>query len=299
MAQRARFRTVFISDLHLGAAGARADDVAAFLKSIDCDTLYLVGDILDMWRLRKRWLWPEANNRVVRRLLKLGKRGTRIVYIPGNHDDPARRYAGLNFGGVEVALHSVHTTADGRSLLVTHGDQFDLVVRNARLLSALGAWAYDWLVRLNRHYNRLRSALGLDYWSLSQYIKLKVKSACTHISRFEDALIEEARRSGHAGVVCGHIHKAEVREVGGVAYYNCGDWVESCTALVEHADGRLEVIDGFELTRRIAAAREASRIDLKQIEEEVESMPLPNLPTTDRWRELLADQANPHGTGTT
>ncbi len=280
MAKRARFRTVFISDLHLGAGGSRADEVAEFLKCIDCDTLYLVGDILDMWRLKKRWHWPEANNRVVRRILKLVKRGTRVVYIPGNHDDAARRYVGLSLGGVEIAMNAVHTRRDGSTMLVTHGDQFDLVVRNARLLSAIGAWAYDWLVRVNRVYNRVRGMMGMEYWSLSHYLKLKVKSACKHISRFEDALMDEAKREGHAAVVCGHIHKAEVREAatGSVAYYNCGDWVESCSALVEHADGRMELVDGLEVTRKVEAQREAARVDLQDIQEEVEAMDLPAMP---------------------
>jgi len=251
MHSRARFRAVFISDLHLGASGARADDTANFLKRIECDHLYLVGDIIDMWRLKRRWFWPEANNRVVRRILKLAKRGTKVTYIPGNHDHAARRYIGLSFGGVEIALHATHTAADGRSMLITHGDQFDLAIRHARLLSALGSWAYDHLIRINTIYNRGRRILGLEYWSLSQYLKLKVKSACSHISRFEDALIDEARRTNHAAVVCGHIHKAEIRE-GPIAYYNCGDWVESCTALVEHEDGRLELIDGLVLVRQMS-----------------------------------------------
>ena len=253
MPSRARFRSVFISDLHLGAGGARANDAADFLKRIECDHLYLVGDILDMWRLKRRWFWPEANNRVVRRILKLAKRGTKVTYIPGNHDHAARRYIGLTFGGVEIALHATHAAADGRTMLVTHGDQFDLAIRHARLLSALGSWAYDHLIRINTIYNRIRRLLGQDYWSLSQYLKLKVKSACSHISRFEDALIDEARRTEHAAVVCGHIHKAEIRE-GPVTYYNCGDWVESCTALVEHDDGRFELVDGLALTQSMLAA---------------------------------------------
>jgi UDP-2,3-diacylglucosamine pyrophosphatase LpxH len=253
---RARFRTVFISDLHLGAGGVRAREVGAFLKRIDCQTLYLVGDVIDMWRLKQRWHWPEANNRVVNRILKMAKRGTRVVFIPGNHDEAARRYAGLTFGGVEIALQDVHTTADGRKILVTHGDQFDLVVRHAPLISALGSWMYDWLVRLNLRYNWVRRRLGLEYWSLSQFLKQKVKSACNYISRFEEALLEEARRGGYQAVVCGHIHKPEVRG-GEVAYYNCGDWVESASAIVEHDDGRLELIDGAELIRRVDALRSA------------------------------------------
>lgn len=258
MPSRARFRSVFISDLHLGATGTRARDAARFLKRIECDHLFLVGDIIDMWRLKQRWHWPAPNNKIIGRILKLARRGTAVTFIPGNHDEAARRYAGLSFGGVQIALQAVHTTADGRSLLITHGDQFDLVVRHAPLLSALGAWAYDWLVTLNHIYNKLRRLLGLDYWSLSAFLKSKVKSACNYISRFEDVLLDEARRAKHDGVVCGHIHRAEAREAGpdqAIAYYNCGDWVESCTALVEHPDGRIELIDGLALIRDLDAAR--------------------------------------------
>ena len=253
---RARFRTVFISDLHLGASATRADECARFLKRIECGTLYLVGDVLDMWRLRRRWCWPAANNRVVNRIMKMARRGTRVVYIPGNHDEHARRYAGLVFGGVEVLLREVHVAADGRSILVTHGDQFDLVVRHARLLSLLGAWAYDRLVWVNQRCNWVRGQLGLRYWSLAQFLKMRVKAACTHISRFEEVLVAEARRHGCEGVVCGHIHKAEVRE-GPVSYYNCGDWVESASALVEHLDGRFELIDGVAVAARVDALRAA------------------------------------------
>ena len=250
MAVRVSYRTVFLSDIHLGSRGCRASDLVSFLKRIECERLYLVGDVLDMWRLRQRWYWPAEHNEVVRHVLKMAKHGTHVLLIPGNHDEHAREYDGLNFGGVELRMDAVHETADGRRLLVTHGDQFDLVVRHARLLSVLGGWAYDQLVALNRHYNRVRAAMGLGYQSLSQWIKGRVKSACVYIGKFEDALMDEARRKGLDGVVCGHIHKAEVRvEVGDdgseMTYYNCGDWVESCTALVEHDDGTMRVIDGI------------------------------------------------------
>lgn len=257
MPVRARFRAVFISDLHLGAKATRADDCARFLKRIECGTLYLVGDVIDMWRLRRRWTWPAANNRVVNRILKMARRGTRVVFVPGNHDEAARRYAGLVFGGVEVLRRDVHTAADGRRILVTHGDEFDMVVRHARLLSLVGSWAYDWLVWLNQGCNRVRALLGRESWSLSQYLKMRVKAACRHISRFEEVLLEEARRQGYRGVVCGHIHKAEMRD-GPVAYYNCGDWVESATALVEHLDGRFEIVDGVRLARDVDALRDAA-----------------------------------------
>lgn len=265
---RARFRTVWISDTHLGTPGCRAEDLSRFLKQVECDRLYLVGDIIDMWRLKARWHWPAEHNRVIRRLLKLAQRGTEITYIPGNHDDAARQFAGMEFGGIRLELTALHETADGRHLLVTHGDQFDLVVRHSPLLSKLGAIGYGGLLRMNRWWNALRSAFGLPYHSLSRAIKLKVKQACTFISRFEESLAEKAREAGFDGVVCGHIHKPDLRTIEGdaaegadgdsgstVEYFNCGDWVESCSALVEHEDGRIEVIDAIAwMDARLAAA---------------------------------------------
>lgn len=262
-----RYRTVFVSDLHLGSGGCRAAELASFLKRLDCDRLYLIGDVIDMWRLRQRWYWPSKHNRVIDRLLKLARKGTRVVYIPGNHDEHVRRYAGLHFGGVEIALHAEHRTADGRRLFITHGDQFDLVVKHARLLSMLGGWAYDVLVVMNSRVNWVRERLGLRYWSLARFLKMKVKGAVNYIAKFEEALIAEAQRKGFDGVVCGHIHKAEIRRAGetlgdgepvaGIDYFNCGDWVESCTALVEHADGTMELIDGIAAVERLKAAKRA------------------------------------------
>ncbi|MEM1330018.1 MAG: UDP-2,3-diacylglucosamine diphosphatase [Planctomycetota bacterium] len=258
MTTKLSYRTVFLSDLHLGSGGCRAAELASFLKRIECDTLYLVGDVIDMWRLRQRWYWPEKHNRVITRILKLAKQGTRVVFVPGNHDEHARQYVGLHFGGVEVAREAVHETADGRRLLITHGDQFDLVVKHARALSVLGSTAYDTLVVLNTHYNRLRRMMGLSYWSLSYALKMKVKRACTYIARFEDSLIDEARRRGFDGVVCGHIHKAELRR-GETDYFNCGDWVESCTALVEHDDGTLRLLDGVGIVEQLREQRRMLR----------------------------------------
>lgn len=264
----ARFRTLFISDFHLGASESRADELRRFLRRVDCDTIYLVGDILDLWCLKRRWHWPEANNRVVNRLLKFAKRGTRVVYIPGNHDETLRKYDGLRFGGIEIALEAEHCTADGRTYLVTHGDEFDLVVRHAPLLSAIGGHAYDGLLKINRRFNSLRALLGLEYWSLSSFLKLKVKSACKYISKFEDAVIAEAKRREFDGVICGHVHKvADVRGsggsgsvCGGVHYLNCGEWVEGSHAVVEYDDGRMEAIDAFELTKKLEQAdREPER----------------------------------------
>lgn len=255
---RTRYRSVWISDSHLGSSASQAEELAHFLKHVACDNLYLVGDIVDMWRLKQRWRWPASHNAVLRRILKHSSRGTKVLYIPGNHDDAARPYVGMELGGIEIALNAAHRTADGRVLLVSHGDQYDLVVTHHRFLSALGAKAYDALLGANRGWNAARRLVGLPHHSLSQAIKHKVKSACTFISNFEQELVAEATRGGFDGVVCGHIHKADVRESiagSGIAYYNCGDWVESCTALVEHDDGRMELLDGraFNAASRLVA----------------------------------------------
>lgn len=271
MRTRIAYRAIFLSDIHMGSSSARVEDAAAFLKHVECDTLYLVGDIIDMWRLKSRWHWPEANNRLVRRVLKMAKRGTRVVFIPGNHDDAARQFVGLNFGGVLIQRNAIHETADGRRLLVMHGDEADVVVKHARLLSIVGGVAYEKLVILNRWINAIRRRAGKRPWSLSLAIKMRVKKACQHIARYEDALIEEARKVGAHGVVCGHIHKAEVRR-GEIDYYNCGDWVEGSTALVEHDDGTMRILDGaafLETVREVDAEPEVNAdIDLHTEAEE-------------------------------
>lgn len=238
------YETVWISDTHLGSRGCRAADLSRFLKHVRCKRLYLVGDIIDMWRLRQKWYWPGEHNDVIRRLLNHARHGTEVVFVPGNHDEAARQFDTFNleFGGIRIAPFATHVTDDGRRLLIIHGDQFDMVVRHSRIVSMLGSKAYDSLVVFNRWYNGWRRRLGYPYQSLSQAIKLKVKSACNFISRFEEALINEASRLGYDGVVCGHVHKAEYRG-GDVEYYNCGDWVEGCTAVVEHPGGRMQVID--------------------------------------------------------
>lgn len=238
-----RFRAVWISDLHLGTPGCRAAALLDFLRCVDCDTLYLVGDIIDGWQLRRQWYWPQAHNDVVQKVLRKARKGTRVVFVPGNHDEFARRYVQHNFGGVDVVDECIHQMLDGRRLWVTHGDLFDGVVQHARWLAYLGDTLYDWVLELNRHFNSLRARLGLPYWSLSKYLKLRVKRAVSYISDFERALAREAIRRGVDGVVCGHIHHAEMRMIDGVLYANDGDWVESLTALVEHLDGRLEIID--------------------------------------------------------
>jgi UDP-2,3-diacylglucosamine pyrophosphatase LpxH len=236
-------RTAWISDLHLGTPGCQAPALLDFLRALDCDTLYLVGDIVDGWQLRRQWYWPQSHNDVVQKLLRKARKGTRVVFVPGNHDEFARKYFGNNFGGIDVVPDALHRTADGRTLWITHGDLFDGVVQCAKWLAYVGDSAYEFTLRMNAHLNSLRARLGLPYWSLSRYLKLRVKRAVSYVSDFERAVAREAAKRGADGVVCGHIHHAELRTIDGVLYANDGDWVESLTALVEHADGRLEIVD--------------------------------------------------------
>lgn len=273
------YRAIFISDIHLGSNGCRADILAPLLKHLRCEKLYLVGDIIDMWRLKQRWYWPTEHNTVVRRILKMTRNGTHAIFIPGNHDDAARQFKGLDFGQINVQLETIHHTLDGRKLLVTHGDQFDLVVTNARLTSMAGSMAYDWLVVANSFVNRLRAFVGLPFWSFSGYIKLKVKSACTFIANFESALLDEARAKGCQGVIAGHIHKAQIRSENNLTYYNCGDWVESCTLLVEHLDGRFEIIDGVQLLDQLLATHGTPDLQSDDHDDHDEEIltPLPSL----------------------
>ena len=240
--RRQRYRAVFISDVHLGTPGCQATALLDFLKSHPSDYLYLVGDIVDGWQLRRRWYWPQAHNDVVQKLLRSARKGCRVIYVPGNHDEFARQFAGHQFGGIEVREDAVHVTAAGKQLWVIHGDYFDGVVQCARWLAYLGDNLYEFTLRLNRHLNHLRGRLGLPYWSLSAYLKHKVKTALNYVTDFEVAVASEARRRGHQGVVCGHIHRAEMRDIDGILYCNDGDWVESRTALVEHYCGRLELV---------------------------------------------------------
>jgi len=241
-AGRPRLRAIFISDLHIGTPGFQAEALLDFLKHHPSDVLYLVGDIVDGWQLRRRWFWPQSHNDVVQKLLRRARKGCRVIYVPGNHDEFARHFVGHAFGGVEVLHDTTHTTAKGLKLWIVHGDHFDGVIQCAKWLAYLGDWLYELALRLNRHLNSFRARMGLEYWSLSAYLKLKVKKAVNFISDFEVAVAQEAKRRGYDGVVCGHIHHAEIRDIHGTLYCNDGDWVESRTALVEHADGRLEII---------------------------------------------------------
>jgi len=238
-----RFRTIFISDVHLGTPGCQAAQLLDFLRHTDSRHLYLVGDIIDGWQLRRRWFWNQAHNDVVQKVLRKARKGTAVTYIAGNHDEAARQFLGLAFGGIEIRAEAEHRTADGKRLLVIHGDLFDAVVQGAKWLAYLGDWLYMMTLRVNRWFNHARASLGLPYWSLAQFLKHKVKNAVSYIGEFEGALANEARRRGFDGVVCGHIHKAEIRDIGGILYCNDGDWVESLTALVELESGELRIID--------------------------------------------------------
>jgi UDP-2,3-diacylglucosamine pyrophosphatase LpxH len=250
---RPLYRSVFVSDTHLGTR-----------RRTTCQNLFLVGDIIDGWRLRKSWYWDENHDEVIRLILRLARGGTEVTYIPGNHDELFRKWLPMEVAGIRLRQEAEHTTADGKRLLIMHGDEFDSVVRYAKFLALLGDWAYTFALTFNRYFNAVRRRLGYPYWSLSAWLKRQVKEAVKAIDRFEGALATEARRRGFDGVVCGHIHHAEMREVHGVLYLNDGDWVESCTALVEHHDGRLELIDWAEVNRlsffapRRAAVREAA-----------------------------------------
>ncbi len=254
-----RYRSLFISDIHLGTRGSQAEKFLDFLRFHDAETIYLVGDIVDGWTLRSSWHWPQAHNDVVQKLLRKARKGTRLVYIPGNHDEFLRDYYGSHFGGVEVIADAIHISADGQKFLVTHGDLFDIVIKHARWVAHLGDRAYDFAIFANTIFNRFRRLFGLPYWSLSKWAKLKVKNAVNFIGDFEEVLIREARRHGVDGVICGHIHHAAIRRESGFTYMNCGDWVESCTALVEHEDGCFEIITWTEIHavhEEIAAAHE-------------------------------------------
>jgi UDP-2,3-diacylglucosamine pyrophosphatase LpxH len=258
-----RYRAIFLSDVHLGTRSAQADALLDFLKHTEADVIYLVGDIVDFWRVRRGPYWPQPHNDVLQKLLRKARKGTHIVFIPGNHDECLRDYCGAHFGGVEICRDAVHTTVAGRRYIVMHGDEFDVVVRYARWLAFLGDRGYELALWTNRPLNWVRRHLGFGYWSLSAFLKARVKSAVAFIGEYEEALAEVARRHQADGVICGHIHHAEMREIDGILYCNDGDWVESCTALIEAHDGALSIIHWprlggeAETLREVAAAAAA------------------------------------------
>jgi UDP-2,3-diacylglucosamine pyrophosphatase LpxH len=259
MSEPRRYRTIFLSDIHLGMKACQAEALLDFLRDNDADTIYLVGDIIDGWALKGGWYWPQSHNDVVQKLLRKARKGARIIYLPGNHDEFLRDFYGTHLGGIEVQETALHTGADGRRYVVLHGDAFDFVIRNYRWLAHLGDFAYDTALVLNRIATAIRRRMGLPYWSLSAWAKGKVKSAVNVVSRFEEALVEEAARQGADGIICGHIHSAASRMIGPVQYLNTGDWVESLTAIVEHDDGRMEVVHWRHQEARVPAKPKAAK----------------------------------------
>ena len=268
-----RYRTAWISDLHLGTRGCNADAVLRFLREVDCETLYLVGDLIDVWSLRRSRYWPQSHNDVIQKILRKGRKGTRLVYIPGNHDELLRGFFG-EYGNLSIVRRAIHTTADGRRLLVIHGDELDTVIQNVKWLAYVGDVGYQLLLKLNRPINYLRQLCGLGHWSLSAYVKRRVKNAVAFIGEFEKAVVRFAAADAANGVLCGHIHSAAVHETAGtVSYYNCGDFVESCTALVEDFGGRVTLLTGFQHPGETSADEAEDESDL--------TLPLPFLQKGD------------------
>ncbi|MBL6751792.1 MAG: UDP-2,3-diacylglucosamine diphosphatase [Nevskia sp.] len=245
----ARHRTIWLSDTHLGTPGCKAEFLVDFLKHNECETLYLVGDIIDGWKLRGSWFWPQEHTNVIRKVLTKAKRGTKVYYVTGNHDEFLRKFVGyrLEIGNIRVVNEMIHITADGRRLLVLHGDFFDVITRYHRWLALAGDFAYEATMAANFWFNRGRRLLGMPYWSLSAFAKQTVKSAVNVVTEFEDAVARECRRRELDGVICGHIHHAEIRQLHGVTYHNCGDWVESCTALAEDFNGKLSILNWVQI----------------------------------------------------
>ena len=243
------YRTLFVSDLHLGTRASQADAFLEFLKTHDADTIFLVGDIVDLWRVKRGPVWLQSHNDVLQKLLRKVRKGTRIIFIPGNHDEGLREFCGTQFGGIRIDRNAIHETADGRRLLVLHGDEFDVVVRYAKWLAFVGDRSYELALAMNSPLNWVRKHLGFGYWSLSAYLKYRVKSAVNFIGEFERAVASEARRSNVDGIVCGHIHHAADRMIDGVRYLNCGDWVESCTAIAEDHNGTLRLLRWHDMAR--------------------------------------------------
>ncbi|MBV9659358.1 MAG: UDP-2,3-diacylglucosamine diphosphatase [Verrucomicrobia bacterium] len=236
-----RYRTGWISDVHLGTRGCNAPALLNFLRDYEFETLYIVGDLIDIWSLRRSRYWPQTHNDIIQKILRKGRKGTRLVYIPGNHDEFLRRFTG-DYGSLTIQRRAIHTTADGRRLLVIHGDELDTVVQNIKWLAFVGDVGYQTLLALNAPLNVVRRWCGLGYWSLSAHVKKRVKNAVAFIGEFEQAVARYAQDYQVQGVLCGHIHSPALRQIGATWYYNSGDFVESCSALVEHEDGRIELL---------------------------------------------------------
>lgn len=248
------YRSIWISDVHLGLRGCQADYLLDFLESTQCKRLYLVGDILDLWAMRSKVFWPQAHNNVVRAILGKARNGTEVIFLPGNHDETFRAHLGTDFGKIAVRDQVIHETADKRRFLVLHGDQFDGALHKAPLAAKLGGWLYDLLLIISHRHNQLRRRLGLNYWSLAAFLKQRLGRAMRYIDKFERMAAGEGRKQGVDGVICGHIHKAASKDIDGIAYRNCGDWVESCTALVEQHDGKIELLHWVEARQSLLPA---------------------------------------------
>lgn len=257
---RKHFRSIWISDVHLGTRGSKAEFLCEFLKYHDCDRLYLVGDIIDGWQMKGRTYWPQAHVNVIRRVLTRAKRGSEVVYVTGNHDEFLRGYSGMSFGNIHLVDEYVHETPTGEKFWVIHGDAFDSVVCNKKWLAFVGDYAYETLLKLNTWFNRVRKLFGFRYWSLSAYVKYKVKKAVAFIDDYESTLADECRKRGYQGVVCGHIHHPEITKYDDIRYCNSGDWVESCSALVEEFDGTLKIIQWLPSSN----SHELDPLDLKE-----------------------------------
>ncbi len=240
--QPQRHRAIWISDIHLGTPGCKAEYLLDFLKWNESEQLYLVGDIIDGWQLKKGWYWRQSHNDVVQKILRKARKGTHVTYIAGNHDEVIRQFLGMAFGDIKIVDEATHQLLDGRRIWVTHGDLFDGIIQHAKWLAYLGDSMYTVILKLNNWFNHVRHKFGLSYWSLSQYLKHKVKNAVSFITNFENVMTDEARRRGYDGVLCGHIHKAEIRDIDGILYCNDGDWVESLSAIVETSEGELKVV---------------------------------------------------------
>ncbi len=259
------YRTIWISDVHLGTKGCQAEFLLDFMRHNESEQLYLVGDIIDCWSLTRSWYWHQTHNDVVQKILRKARKGTEVIFVPGNHDEPLRNYHALQVGDVKITREAVHTAADGKRYLVIHGDEFDGVVRYAKWLAVLGDRSYQLLMRLNRYLNAVRKLMGKPYWSLSAHLKHRVKEAVQFMGDFEQAVTDEARSRGLDGVICGHIHHAEIKNIDDITYMNDGDWVESCTALVEDFEGNFEIIKwtriDHEPARQKARAAQRQRAD--------------------------------------
>jgi UDP-2,3-diacylglucosamine pyrophosphatase LpxH len=234
-------RTAWISDVHLGTRASNAGALLEFLRDYDCDKLYVVGDLIDIWQLRRNRFWPQQHNDVIQKILRKARKGVPVVYIPGNHDEFVSTFGG-SYGNISIQKHAIHKTADGRRMLIIHGHELDTVVQNVKWLAYIGDVGYQFLLSLNPAINFFRRRFGLGYWSLSAYAKKRVKDAVSFIGEFEKAIVRYAERFAVDAVLCGHIHSVAIHQFGRVTYYNCGDWVESCTALIERYDGTIELV---------------------------------------------------------